>query len=73
MKTNVDPLLKRHTEVNSWVAKLGPGLITGAADDDPSGIATYSRAGAAFGYNILWTILLVTEYRQRKLIYIASQ
>jgi NRAMP (natural resistance-associated macrophage protein)-like metal ion transporter len=58
MKTNVDPLSKRHTEVNSWVAKLGPGLITGAADDDPSGIATYSQAGAAFGYNILWTIVL---------------
>src|SRR5471030_1496995 len=58
MKTNVDPLSKRHTEVNSWVAKLGPGLITGAADDDPSGIATYSQAGAAFGYNILWTLLL---------------
>jgi NRAMP (natural resistance-associated macrophage protein)-like metal ion transporter len=58
METNVDPLLKRPTEVNSWVAKLGPGLITGAADDDPSGIATYSQAGAAFGYNILWTLLL---------------
>src|SRR5471032_1978570 len=58
METNVDPLLKRHTGVNSWVEKLGPGLITGAADDDPSGIATYSQAGAAFGYDILWTLLL---------------
>src|SRR6476620_7902074 len=38
-------------------AKLGPGLITGAADDDPSGIATYSQAGAQFGLNMLWTIL----------------
>lgn len=38
--------------------KLGPGLITGAADDDPSGIATYSQAGAAFGYGLLWTALL---------------
>ena len=37
---------------------LGPGLITGAADDDPSGIATYSQAGAAFGYGLLWTALL---------------
>jgi NRAMP (natural resistance-associated macrophage protein)-like metal ion transporter len=36
-------------------ARLGPGLITGAADDDPSGIATYSQVGAAFGYGILWT------------------
>jgi len=35
---------------------LGPGLITGAADDDPSGIATYSQAGAAFGYGQLWTL-----------------
>ncbi len=37
--------------------KLGPGLITGAADDDPSGIATYSQAGAKFGYSTLWTLL----------------
>jgi hypothetical protein len=45
MKTNVDPLLKRHTEVNSWVEKLGPGPITGAADDDPSGLQhTLKRA-----------------------------
>ncbi len=35
--------------------QLGPGLVAGAADDDPSGIATYSQAGAAFGYGILWT------------------
>ena len=38
--------------------RLGPGLITGAADDDPSGIATYSQAGAAFGFNMLWTVVL---------------
>jgi Mn2+/Fe2+ NRAMP family transporter len=36
--------------------RLGPGLITGAADDDPSGIATYSQAGAQFGLNMLWTM-----------------
>ncbi|MDN6888305.1 divalent metal cation transporter [Variovorax sp. CAN2819] len=41
-----------------WFAKLGPGLITGAADDDPSGIATYSQAGAQFGYTVGWTLLL---------------
>ena len=41
-----------------WIRILGPGLITGAADDDPSGIATYSQAGAAFGYAQLWTITL---------------
>ncbi|MDB5523452.1 MAG: putative cation uptake system protein [Rhizobium sp.] len=38
--------------------QLGPGLITGAADDDPSGIVTYSQAGAQFGFNMLWTMLL---------------
>jgi Mn2+/Fe2+ NRAMP family transporter len=37
---------------------VGPGLITGVADDDPSGIATYSRAGAQFGLNMLWTMPL---------------
>jgi NRAMP (natural resistance-associated macrophage protein)-like metal ion transporter len=44
------PLLKR----------LGPGLITGAADDDPSGIATYSQAGAQYGFGLLWSVLLTT-------------
>ena len=39
------------------VKQLGPGLITGAADDDPSGIATYSQAGAQLGFNMLWTVL----------------
>lgn len=38
--------------------QLGPGLVTGAADDDPSGIATYSQAGAQFGYGLLWTMVL---------------
>ena len=42
----------------SWLRTLGPGLITGAADDDPSGIATYSQAGAQFGFGMLWTVLL---------------
>jgi NRAMP (natural resistance-associated macrophage protein)-like metal ion transporter len=41
----------------SWLNKLGPGLITGAADDDPSGIATYAQAGAQFGLRMLWTIV----------------
>ncbi len=40
----------------SLLQRLGPGLITGASDDDPSGIATYSQAGAAFGYSLLWTM-----------------
>ena len=47
-RLNAAPLLKQ----------LGPGLITGAADDDPSGIATYSQGGAQFGFNLLWTLLL---------------
>lgn len=41
-----------------WWSKLGPGLITGAADDDPSGIATFSQAGAQFGYGLGWTLLI---------------
>jgi Mn2+/Fe2+ NRAMP family transporter len=48
----------------SWGARaaalfrsLGPGLITGAADDDPCGIATYSQIGAQFGFAMLWTLV----------------
>jgi NRAMP (natural resistance-associated macrophage protein)-like metal ion transporter len=40
-----------------FLLRLGPGLITGAADDDPSGIATYSQVGAQFGMGMLWTML----------------
>lgn len=46
------------TRLRSLLKKLGPGLITGAADDDPSGIATYSQAGAQFGFGMLWSLLL---------------
>src|SRR5436853_1040637 len=54
---------RRHRQVrhrNPWrriLTVLGPGLITGAADDDPSGIATYSQAGAQFGFSMLWSML----------------
>src|ERR1700712_5262062 len=41
-----------------FLKALGPGLITGASDDDPSGIGTYSQAGAQLGYSIGWTMLL---------------
>ena len=41
-----------------WWKKLGPGLITGAADDDPSGIATYSQGGAQYGFDIAWTVVV---------------
>ena len=44
--------------IRKFARILGPGLVTGASDDDPSGIATYSQAGAGFGYATLWTALL---------------
>ena len=50
--------MKKHTR--KLLDHLGPGLITGAADDDPSGIATYSQAGAQFGFGMLWSVLLTT-------------
>jgi len=50
--------VKNKRQRNRFLNTLGPGLITGAADDDPSGIATYSMAGATLGYATLWTALL---------------
>jgi NRAMP (natural resistance-associated macrophage protein)-like metal ion transporter len=47
----------RKLGLRQGLKRLGPGLITGAADDDPSGIATYSQAGAQFGYSMLWTMV----------------
>ena len=44
--------------LRSLLRKLGPGLVTGASDDDPSGIGTYSQVGAQFGYGMLWTMVL---------------
>ena len=55
-----EPRTRRHTK--SATNLLGPGLVTGAADDDPSGIATYSQAGAQFGYALLWTVFLTTPF-----------
>jgi NRAMP (natural resistance-associated macrophage protein)-like metal ion transporter len=49
--------LLRNIAEHPGIKQLGPGLVTGAADDDPSGIATYSQAGAQFGYSMLWTVL----------------
>lgn len=46
----------------AFLRSLGPGLITGAADDDPSGIATYSQAGAQFGYSLAWTMFLTLPF-----------
>jgi Mn2+/Fe2+ NRAMP family transporter len=44
--------------ISRLLSKLGPGLVTGASDDDPSGIATYSQVGAQFGYTLLRTMLV---------------
>jgi NRAMP (natural resistance-associated macrophage protein)-like metal ion transporter len=46
----------------AFLQTLGPGLVTGAADDDPSGIATYSQGGAQFGYALCWTMFLTTPF-----------
>jgi NRAMP (natural resistance-associated macrophage protein)-like metal ion transporter len=48
---------KAHSTLRGVFGLLGPGLITGASDDDPSGIATYSQAGAQFGYSLTWVML----------------
>ena len=56
MTANIPPK-ERNNHVPRFFAELGPGLITGAADDDPSGISTYSVTGAAFGFAQLWTVL----------------
>ena len=45
-----------------WLQLLGPGLITGASDDDPSGIGTYSQVGSQFGYSLLWTALFTFPF-----------
>ena len=60
MKAEVSrsPVAIKLTDKARFSDVLGPGLITGASDDDPSGIATYSQAGAQFGYTLSWTLLL---------------
>jgi NRAMP (natural resistance-associated macrophage protein)-like metal ion transporter len=49
---------KLKDQSTGFIRRLGPGLVTGASDDDPSGIGTYSQVGAQFGYGLLWTMLL---------------
>jgi len=56
---NTPPAKKKFWQ---WFSVLGPGLTTGAADDDPSGIATYSQTGAQFGYGQLWTALYMLPF-----------
>ncbi|MEP6504184.1 MAG: divalent metal cation transporter, partial [Betaproteobacteria bacterium] len=52
--------VKLNGQINTFAKRLGPGLITGAADDDPSGIATYSQIGSQFRFGLVWTLLLTT-------------
>ena len=49
---------REYSKIKNFWKKLGPGVITGASDDDPSGIVTYSQAGAGFGLSALWTALV---------------
>jgi NRAMP (natural resistance-associated macrophage protein)-like metal ion transporter len=56
--TNPEETQKTQPKKRNFLQVLGPGLITGASDDDPSGIATYTQAGAAFGFATLWTALI---------------
>jgi Mn2+/Fe2+ NRAMP family transporter len=58
MKTMPDKTEEPPKSWRAWWRRLGPGLITGMADDDPSGIATYSQSGAQFGYALAWSTLL---------------
>ncbi len=52
------PTLPAKTHKLRWLREFGPGLITGASDDDPSGIATYSQAGAQLGFGLSWVTVL---------------
>jgi len=52
-----DPGQHSHNPLVRYFSVLGPGLVTGASDDDPSGIATYSQVGSQFGFGLLWTML----------------
>jgi NRAMP (natural resistance-associated macrophage protein)-like metal ion transporter len=56
-KPELSAPIHTHNPLLRYFQTLGPGLVTGASDDDPSGIATYSVAGAAYGYGLLWTAL----------------
>ena len=55
---NINTSIKTSSRLSRFWNILGPGLVTGASDDDPSGIATYSQAGAAYGLSTLWTALI---------------
>jgi Mn2+/Fe2+ NRAMP family transporter len=56
------PRVRRPPRIPSFLRHVGPGVVTGAADDDPSGIATYTQAGAQFGTAVLWTVFLTLPF-----------
>lgn len=62
MSDSPAPARLHHHARHTLLRLLGPGLVAGAADDDPSGIATYSQAGAQFGYGMLWTVVLTYPF-----------
>src|SRR3954468_5309876 len=55
------PTRTRH-RLPAFIRHVGPGVVTGAADDDPSGIATYTQAGAQFGTGVLWTVFFSVPF-----------
>ena len=55
---NIDLLDSRPRAWRAYLHALGPGLVTGASDDDPSGIPTYAQTGARFGFGMLWVALI---------------
>ena len=59
----MDEAQKIKRKFSRFLRILGPGLITGAADDDPSGIATYAQTGAQFGYGQLWTAVFMLPFQ----------
>jgi Mn2+/Fe2+ NRAMP family transporter len=56
------PRARKPHRIPSFLRHVGPGVVTGAADDDPSGIATYTQAGAQFGTGVLWTVFLTLPF-----------
>ncbi|MFL6662710.1 MAG: Nramp family divalent metal transporter [Rhizobacter sp.] len=62
MTPETDAGVARPRRLPSFMRQVGPGLVTGAADDDPSGIATYTQAGAQFGTGVLWTVFLSVPF-----------
>lgn len=63
LENSMDEIKKTKKGLNRFLKILGPGIITGAADDDPSGIATYSQTGAQFGYGQLWMAIFMLPFQ----------